>query len=95
MRARLAVLVALSVGMGSNMANALSCSGNACDVIQIQQRDTGCIVFHNSSGKPVKIDHNAAGISIGTAYANSDFGPTQLGDGCMKNWVFDYSANYQ
>jgi hypothetical protein len=90
------VVVALaSLMFGTSMSFAQSCSGNGCSKITLEKRNDGCMVFRNSGTKPIAISHNVAGVSVGTAYANSVFvlmaGPGQ----CMTGFGANYTATEQ
>lgn len=88
----LATTVCLGASLGSALAG--SCSGNACADIQLQKRADGCMVFHNSGSKQIKIEHHVGGVGIGIAYANSDFVLKAIQGYCMTGFDADYTANY-
>jgi hypothetical protein len=87
-----------SILFAPQIANAQTCSGNACDKIVVRQK-SDCIILFNSSNYPIKVTQlGVGGWGPIDVYAGSEKSIT-VGDftgvkGCLRTWERNYTAVY-
>jgi hypothetical protein len=52
------------------------------------------MLIRNTGNRQFRFDHNVAGVSVGTVYANSEFIIKSIGGACMTGFEADWTANF-